>query len=162
VPRRRSEGGFSLIELIVVVFIVLALIAIAMFAFRGSKRAAHFKTASAAAAQYSNAIEAYMADNGQTPPAVGSASWPSATAGPVDVMVGGPGGKPYMASIPEAVSDGLVSFGSPSADAKASITYTVTGRTYQLVVNLVPAGDPTQRCAITNGPSLPSGMTRCS
>lgn len=151
--------------MLIVMFIIGILISLAAISFNSSKKSAQFKTAAGAAAAYSGAIEAYMADNGQTPPGLGSAAWPTAVNGPVDAMVVAPGGgpKPYLSKIPEAVNDGVVSIGTGTAatgGSRAMITYRVVGRTYELLVNMSPA-DPARRCAITNGATMPAGYTRC-
>ncbi|MCW2923067.1 MAG: hypothetical protein JWM98_471 [Thermoleophilia bacterium] len=159
-----------MLELVVVMIIVAILMAIAVSSFGGAKKSSAFKAGSSAAASYAEAVEAYMADNGQVPPAIGSAAWPSGgadlLAGPRDVMLQGPDGrpKPYLAKgVPEAVQNGTVSFGaSPASTAQASVAYAVSGSTYTLTVTSTRPGDGAPlKCVVTNGASMPAGARRC-
>lgn len=171
--RRAPEAGLGLIEIIVVLLIILVLTAIAISTFRSTKRTTQFKSAQAAAATYAEAIEAYMQDNGQTPPPLGGAAWPTTPraaliGGPRDAMLRNPDGsaKRYMPrAAPEAVSDGLVDFVrpgvAPSPAARATITYTMAGGTYTLHVRTVPVpGEAILQCVVTNAPSPP--VQRCA
>lgn len=168
--RRRSEDGIGLIEIIVVVIIILLLGSIAMLTTRSTKAAARMKAATAAATSYGEAIESYMADNGQTPPALGTAAWPTATptqrrAGPLDPLMAPP--KPYISHAPEAVSDGIVDIGANRSIADPNtrifITYTTTATGYRLQVDQIgPDADPKASCVVTNITPLPSGQRACS
>lgn len=171
VQPRGPESAFTLVEVMVVVLIIMIMAAIGLTSLRGSKHAAAFRAASAAAASYSDAVEAYMADNGQTPPAIGTTSWPASPrtrllGGPVDVLLLDGSGSPrrYMPqSVPDAVDSGLVDFspaGAPvTGSPRARITYAVSGATYVLEVETVDS--PVLRCVITNGATLPPGRKRC-
>ena len=68
--RVRDDGGFTLIELIVVMAIIAALAGIGMVAIPAMKRSADRKTTEAVLMQIAAAIEAYAADpsNGDFPP----------------------------------------------------------------------------------------------
>lgn len=171
---RPAEDGFGLVELMVVVLIVLVLMAIAISSFRGTKRTNQYRAAQAAASSYAEAIEAYMTDNGQRPPAMGAPEWPIGSraqkvGGPVDQLLKAPSGGPrrYMPrAAPEAVSDGLVDLirpgESPAARAQAWITYSVSGSTYVLRVTARAIGsEPALECGVTNGTALPTGLKRC-
>ena len=164
-----------MVEIMAVVLIVLVLTTIAISSFRGTKRTTHYKVAQAAAHSYAEAIESYMADNGQRPPAMGGTEWPTGTraqkiGGPVDVLLKTPSGGPkrYMPrAAPEAVGDGLVDMlrtgETPSAKAQAWITYSVSGSNYVLLVTArQTGGDPMLQCGVTNGATLPSGVKRCA
>ena len=166
------EHGFTLVELSSVVFIIAILMVMSLTMFRSSKRATQHKTAQAAATTYAEAIEAYMADNGQQAPTIGSAAWPAGSrdqriAGPVDAMMlqnGAP--KRYMPrAAPEAVSDGLVDLvagsGAPTGSPAAVIRYSSAGGRYTLQVEMVEAGS-TPPCVVTNNPSPPAGVARCA
>lgn len=173
--RSHREAGFSLIEIMVVLMVVLVLVGLALMSGRGAKKAATFRLAQAAATTYAEAIEAYMADNGQVPPAMTGVAWPAT---PRDVRIGGPrdlmlkasDGSPkrYMPrAAPEAVSDGVVDLvpngGAPIPGARAVISYSVVGSSYQLRVRTLPApGEATMQCVVTNAPALPQGYARCS
>jgi prepilin-type N-terminal cleavage/methylation domain-containing protein len=170
---RTREQGFTLIEIGVVMLIIAIMIAMSVIHFRGAKRATQYKTAQAAATTYAEAIEAYMADNGQQAPVMGSAAWPTGSredriGGPVDSMLL-EGGKPkrYMPrAAPEAVSDGMVDLvaagGSPAGSAPAVIRYTSAGGTYTLRVEMTEGADSTPPCVVTNAPNPPSGVQKCA
>ncbi|MCB0878810.1 MAG: hypothetical protein KDC46_07500 [Thermoleophilia bacterium] len=172
----RREDGFGVLEIVVVIVVIAILLAAAMSSFRGAKRTTYYQSATAAAFAYADAIEAYMADNGQVPPEIGSNAWPSSSradliAGPVNVMLQDPTThqpRHYAkASSLEKVGDGLVDFGTASSSAvptaAAYITYSTSGGTYQLLVETLPkaSGDEVLRCVVTNGATVPSGVKRC-
>lgn len=159
-------------ELAIVALIIAILLAMSVSMFRGSKRQTQHKAAQAAATTYAEAIEAYMADNGQVAPVMGSAAWPAATreqriGGPVDSMLlqgGKP--KPYLPrAAPEAVADGLVDLVAGSAAASAGtqavIRYSSSGGTYTLRVEM-SAGSDKPPCVVTNAPAPPAGVSRCA
>lgn len=173
--RRPEERGFSLVEIIVVLAIIAILLAIVSTQFRGSKRAAHYKVATSTAIGYADAIEAYMADNGQTPPVLGSTVWPNTSraqrlGGPLNLMLVDSKGQPrrYMKlKVPEAIQSGVVDFGTnkatAAANASAYITYQIVGAEYRLLVETLPrgSGSAPMKCVITNGTALPAGYKRC-
>lgn len=170
---RASERAFTLVEMSVVVLIIAIMIAMSMMYFGGAKRTTQYKTAQAAATTYAEAIEAYMADNGQQAPVMGQAAWPTASrddriAGPVDaMMLQGSKAKRYMPrAAPEAVSDGLVDIvagsAAPSGAPAAVIRYTSSGGTYTLRVELTSPVGETPPCVVTNAPAPPAGVQRCA
>lgn len=173
VHARSRERAFTMIELGIVMFIIAIMIAMSVIMFRGAKRTTQYKTAQAAATTYAEAIEAYMADNGQQAPTMGSAAWPAASreqriGGPVDSMLL-QGGQPkrYMPrAAPEAVSDGLVDLvaggGAPAGGAPAVIRYTSAGGTYTLRVEMSTPSSKTPVCVVTNAASPPAGVQRCA
>lgn len=162
-------------EILAVLAIICVLMAIAISSFTGTKRTGHYKVATAAAVTYADAIEAYMADNGQVPPTLGSAVWPSGSkkqriAGPLNLMLVDPSGKPrrYMKqAAPEAFTNGSVDFGANKASAASTaqvyITYQVVGAEYRLLVETLPRSTdaPVLKCIVTNSASLPAGIERC-
>lgn len=175
-PGAPRESGFSLVEIVAVVVVILVLLSIGVLAFRGAKRTTQYKAAASAAYTYADAIEAYMADNGQVPPALGSPEWPAGTRearvnGPINLMVRDPAtNKPKRyarAAALEKVLDGLVDFGPNKAGAPpgaaAYITYSVSGGSYTLLVETLPVspGEAVQTCVVTNATALPSGTMRC-
>ncbi len=170
---RRPEAGFTLIEMMVVLLIVVVLIALAVSSMRGAKRTGLFRASQAAAHSYAEAVESYMADNGQTPPVLGGPDWP---AEPWTVRIGGPRdpmlqNKRYLSSAaPEAVSDGRVDLisatgagSTPIPEAQATITYARTPSNYTFTVRtLGESGAPVLSCVITNSTTIPSGSQRCA
>jgi type II secretory pathway pseudopilin PulG len=166
----RDERGFGVIELVIVLLLLAIMMAMLISTFGGSKRAASHKLAAGAASNYAEAIESYMADNGQSPPTIGSAAWPASPnaqllRGPVDILLRGPGGggKPYLPSVPDAVDTGRVQFLGPgqtsSSPASPTITYSVNGPYYELRVRT--PGNTVRECIITNAPTPPGGVPKC-
>lgn len=160
------ESGFTLVEILVVLVIGLILAGLLMHSFRGSKKTTWHKAAVASASAYGEAIEAYMADNGQRAPDLPSPQWPSAKAGPVDPMLlraGSP--RPYLPKgVPEPVGDGVVGIGPATAslptNVRAYIGYSNLGNgQYQLRVQSTGDG-PALDCVITNAVSPPP-VKRC-
>lgn len=147
-----------------------------LITFRGSKTATYFKSGTAVAASYADAIEAYMADNGQRFPMPGSEAWPtnnerSFNQGPRDPMRTLSDGRtlrPYMRSIPEAVSGGSVQIIAPGQTPKqsAQVAIDIMGNAnsaeYKLRVRTL-RGDEASRmvCVYTNSGQLEQGETRC-
>jgi type II secretory pathway pseudopilin PulG len=158
---------------VIVVAIMVIILSIATLKFTGAKRATNFRVAASAAISYADAVEAYMADNGQVPPAIGGPGWPAGSRddrirGPVNAMlVEGGRPKPYMKGVPEPVGDGVVdmgtSRGSAAPDSRAYVTYTVTGNEYRFLVETIPvdSGDPVLRCVVSNAAATPAGVDRC-
>jgi type II secretory pathway pseudopilin PulG len=161
--------------MVVVLAIIGILMAIVLTQFHGSKRAANYRVATAAAVTYGDAIEAYMADNGQVPPVLGSTAWPSTSraqriGGPLNRMLVDASNKPrrYMKlAAPEEVQSGIVDFGTDKSSARpnasAYITYQIVNAEYRLLVETLPRGtnDEVLKCVVTNGTTLPSGYQRC-
>ncbi len=174
VRARTRERGFSLIEMVVVVLIMALLMSFIVMKMTGAKRTTHYRVATSAAIAYAEAVESYMADNGQVPPALGSEGWPTTTRddlvrGPVNTMLVESGkAKPYASKgMPEPVNDGLVDIGSSKssavADARAFITYTIVGDEYSFLVETIP-NDPSEAvlsCVVTNSATPPAGVQRC-
>ncbi|MBC7644368.1 MAG: prepilin-type N-terminal cleavage/methylation domain-containing protein [Thermoleophilia bacterium] len=161
------EDGFTLVELLVVLVIIAILMAVAVMSFTGAKKTSYHRNAIAAAESYRDAVDAYMADNGNVAPALGSAAWSAASAGPVDALVQN---KPYIRTTPEAISDGNVSIGAPGGRAapgtRAFIAYTSSGSTYSFRVSAVAVGTSTPlatgpACVITNAAMPAGGAKAC-
>jgi prepilin-type N-terminal cleavage/methylation domain-containing protein len=150
----RAQQGFTLVEIIVVIIIMLVLMGLMVTKFQSSREATYRKAAIAVALSYKDAIDAYMADNGQKPPRIGQAEWPNTTRGPVDRMLRGPSGgfQAYMKSVPEQVSDGLVSFQGSPTTARADVSYRTSGPG-QYTLTVTPKANPSRRCDIGNGPT---------
>lgn len=97
--RPARESGFSVLELIIAIAIMLILLAAAASQFIGAKKSSYAAEAKSAGSAYTQAISQYQADNANMNP-------PSMTKqGPMDLLK-----KPYMRSIPDGVAGGRVGF----------------------------------------------------
>jgi prepilin-type N-terminal cleavage/methylation domain-containing protein len=78
--RTPSERGFTLVEILVVMTIILVISGLAMFGIRGARTSGGKLETSAAARRYGDAIDRYQLEHGRQLPviAAGSTSWPSA------------------------------------------------------------------------------------
>lgn len=166
---RRSERGFSLIELIVVGLIIAILLGVIISTFRGSKKATYAKAGQVSAYAYQDAVEAYMADNGQRAPHIGDKTqWHvDADRGPIDPQFSN---KTYMRTIPEQVRAGMVDLvvkgekNNPSA--QAIIEYTAEDGApglYSFHVWVAQGDDGVRhlQCVLTNRAQLQPGEKRC-
>ncbi|MCW2920289.1 MAG: hypothetical protein JWL76_163 [Thermoleophilia bacterium] len=104
---RRTEAGFTMLEMMIVV-IIMAILALALMkAFGGAKKGAYANEGKTVGSSYMQAISQYHADFANHHPnaAAWSGSSPAATAerGPLNLTA-----QPYMKNIPEGVSAGRV------------------------------------------------------
>jgi prepilin-type N-terminal cleavage/methylation domain-containing protein len=164
---RRGEQGYTLIEMLVVILIIAIILAMLISTFRGTKKTTFSKTAQATAFAYQQAIDAYMADNGQRAPVVGQTEWPVQDRGPVDPMFSS---KPYMKSTPEHVSGGMVDFKTPNQqidyNAEAVVNYIIDPSNpglYTLEVWVLQGSDGSKQldCIVTNRGQLKPGERKC-
>jgi prepilin-type N-terminal cleavage/methylation domain-containing protein len=107
-PARTHERGFTLVEILVAMGIILVLVAISISSFRGAKSSTNAKEATAAGAAYAQAIAQWQSDNANRLP--GAAAWPTspsteAMKGPKNLL-----GKPYIASPPPGMLEGRIGF----------------------------------------------------
>lgn len=159
------EQGFTLVEILVVIAIVGILMAGAIWKLAGPRNATYFKSGVASANEYADAVEAYMADNGQRPPQLGGVEWPMATRerGPLNMLMkdqAGAVGRPYLRSVPEQVASGLIEVGADDGDGddpRVRIEYESDDQTYTIRVSLVD--DPSMSCVVTNATTAVGG--RC-
>jgi prepilin-type N-terminal cleavage/methylation domain-containing protein len=91
----RNERGFTLVEVMVVLFIALILMGLAMMSVRGSRTTGGRTEVRAVASRYADAVERFKADHGRRVPdlAAGSQTWPTSEAklGPRTVVQLGSG-----------------------------------------------------------------------
>ena len=105
-PRRRARGGFTLIELVVVIVILAILAAIVVPRFFGRAEEAKQKAWKTQFSSFESVISLYNADTGHFPPSL-------------DALVNDPGepaGKwkgPYLKQIPRDPWDGEYSYKLP-------------------------------------------------
>lgn len=113
--RTRSDAGFTLPEMLVVMIIIAILMAIAVPSFLGAKGSARLKEGATYAATYQRAVASYMADNGNRVP-VGAAQMPADGSGPRNLL-----NKPYMREgIPDGVKKTTVQFCNGACGASAT------------------------------------------
>lgn len=67
-PKRPTEQGFTLVEIVIVMVILAILMAAAIPMYNSAKRTTRYKDAVAAAASYRQAISAFQLDNGYLVP----------------------------------------------------------------------------------------------
>lgn len=118
---RAREGGFTMIEILVALVIVMILAGAAIIAFRGSKTSTHAKEAISAGSALTQAISSYQADHQNQLPNAGNASQWSATQGPLNLL-----GKPYVPSI-AGVSEGRIKLSTTDCGATATSGGTASG-----------------------------------
>jgi prepilin-type N-terminal cleavage/methylation domain-containing protein len=143
----RREAGFSLIEILIAMAIMIIMVAIAIPTFLGTRNNASHAQFIGAARSYAGAVEAYRLDHAGQAPRFGSADWPAATPadaakGPINGMAGlNPKNVHYLHSgVPEALVDGKVTIDDqPAAPKSYHIQYirdTVGGSTYSIIVSM--------------------------
>jgi type II secretory pathway pseudopilin PulG len=118
---RTREHGFTLVEILVAMIIIIALMALAIIAFRGSKTATYEKEARAAGAAYAQGISAWQADHANRVPGAADFMNP-ASKGPTDLL-----GKPYLPSEPSGVAEGRIGFSVGANCGTAPAAPTGTG-----------------------------------
>lgn len=165
--RHRREGGFTVIELLVVMVILGVLFFIAMSTFGGSKTTVKRQEAIVAAHSLQTAVEAFRRDREGRVPST-SADWPVAAAGPIDADAT----RRYMrARFPETVSLSVLTKATPTGPGTAfiraaegstplSVEYAAivpNGTVYRITVR-----DGTEVvCAISNEPITGAGADTC-
>lgn len=90
---RNTDDGFTIVELIVVLFVVCILIGLAVTSMRGSRNTGGRLEVRSVATRYADAVERFQTDHGRKVPTFGAAEWPTADAklGPKTVVALGSG-----------------------------------------------------------------------
>lgn len=151
----RSQGGFTLLEILVVLTILALLMAIAIATMSAATRNAQAQAVTEAAVRYDSAIRNFRRDHGNRVPVQGSSDWPVAVEGPVAVTR-----RPYLRSgVPETVAREQVRIGGDEQAATGSrgaIIYEQVSRTeYRIRVMMLRHGELYERCRLGNA----DGMT---
>lgn len=132
--------GFTIVEVVVVCVIIGLLLAIAGSSLATPRKVASEKQLHAAAAHYKNAVTAFQLDHGGRVPTIGTADWPVAKDGPLDISEDYGGGKfhRYMRGVaPDAVMTGATGFGSGTAaeGTVGRLIYTPAARDFTIAVD---------------------------
>ncbi|MCW2950486.1 MAG: hypothetical protein JWN41_1499 [Thermoleophilia bacterium] len=138
----RAEGGFSMIEMIVVIAMIAILSSVAVTMFVKAKSNSYEKQTLAAGASYAGAIASFKLDHEGRAPALGNSNdWPTANGGPIMLTSNAAGRQPYIRSgAPDAVLNGsiTVSAAAPTAGGlqRGWLQYISKngGRSYELAV----------------------------
>jgi prepilin-type N-terminal cleavage/methylation domain-containing protein len=85
---RRDERAFTMIEMMIVLFIVAIMIGLGIKSMRGSRDTGGRLEVKAVASRYADAVNRFKADHGRRVPTLGTATWPTADAklGPQTVV----------------------------------------------------------------------------
>lgn len=171
VHKLRNENGFTLVEIAIVLTLLIALMAVGLATFRGSKKSAYRAQTIAVAQQYASAISQYKLDRTGIAPQIGiNGQWPQQMErGPITIL-SAPGPSPptpaanmryYMKDgIPEAVSKNYVRWDGRPANInnRAILRYSVNAATQTFTISVYlkrdngtwpPMGSPT--CQISDG-----------
>lgn len=157
------ESGFSVVELIVVMFIVLVLMTIALYSIGSARSSGRHMSAVAAAQSYADAADRFAREHKGRYPAAPGQSGPAgvdweaganAQKGPKSDVLGQL--KYYLRGVPEAIQDGSVTFGA-AGPARLDYQQTGGGSGYVIVVTIQgstpcvinggAANDPRRKCS---------------
>lgn len=118
-----AERGFTVIELLVVMLIIAALMAIVIPKLTGARESGRTASVLAAAQSYAEAVDGFALDHTGRVPVLGSADWPVADRGPLQpIPMAGSGTLPsYLGrTVPEQVSGSSVDIVSASPAGQAA------------------------------------------
>lgn len=161
-----QSGGFTLIEILVVMVIVAILMALAVWGIAGSRASGRWVGATTAAQAYADAADDFARDhNGRYPAGPGSGDWPSSPAselirGPRAAALGTRG--TYLRRVPESIQDRSITIGSTPSSMLRYVQMAdggTPGSGYRIEIRVL--GRPA--CAVYGGQSAPvPGLRRCS
>lgn len=153
---RDEGGGFTLIEVLVVMAIVALLLAVTIPTFSGSRHAGDAKVVEGVAVHYRDGIAEFQFEHANRVPEMARASdWSTGTQqemwnGPIDMK-----GEPYLRQIPESVADGSVTFGGPGTSwgKRGRVIYEPTGpSTFVMRAETLVDGVVRVDCELGNAP----------
>jgi prepilin-type N-terminal cleavage/methylation domain-containing protein len=159
--RARRDEGFTLVELLVVMFIVAIMLSVALMSAHNTRATGGSLQAMAVAQTYADSIDRFAREHsGRFPRAPGSPDWAggaNAKRGPMADVLGTI--KYYLRQVPEPVQTGSVLVGASSTTAP-TINYVsdAAGTSYELVIT-IPTRAP---CVIRDGTKKISATRECS
>lgn len=144
-PQR--EHAFTLVEILVVLFIAAVIGAIAIGSVGSSRETGQRFNALAVAHAYANSVDDFARDHGGRYPAPpgNAADWPDAKRGPSSSLLGD--ARFYMRRIPESIQDGNVVIGASATKPAIAYSQLAGGGGYQMIVT-IPGRDS---CRIVGG-----------
>lgn len=152
----RGVGGFTTFELIAVLIVMAALMAIAVPMFLKARQRTIDRTVVTAAFSYKTAIDSYRLDRaGKVPPNTSTpGEWAAPADGPLD-----PTGSSYLhGGIPDVVLEGLVPIDGVTS-GKWAFTYearTGNGQSDPMAYTLMVWKDGSRYCQLTDGAPDPA------
>ena len=160
-PPTRCQGGFSLIELMIVMSIIAVLLAIGGNMLLHARQDSAARSVAAAAQTYSQAVSTFRLDHRRLPVIGAAQDWPTAANGPLDAFA-----KPYIRSgAPEAIQNGVAGIGDTQASATApqgsgAIVYTRSDtQRYRITVFVDRGNGVEEYCQV--GTDLATGAKTC-
>jgi prepilin-type N-terminal cleavage/methylation domain-containing protein len=165
--RRTRESGFTVVEMMIALFIIVVLAIVAFKAFGGAKKATYANEAKTVGSAYMQSVAQYQADFANRNPTAAAWSGNNTTAaqrGPLNLT-----NQPYMKSVPEAVAGGRVGIsvnsncgttasnpsGASTHTGWVSVCYGAEPQFYVRVLSRKDAGSPWAVCLMGATPATP-------